>query len=115
MDEMDKQKKEGRTVIHGEATEEGKDILDGLLGGDILEVGGKSVCDEDAVESGLATGVEIYLLEGAEAVVVDGEVDGNVGWRGEAIVGEVVVGSGKVHRSDQVRQMISFSKQHNNT
>jgi len=81
-----RQEKEGRTVIHCEATEEGEDILDGLLRGDIVEVSGKSVGDEDAVESGLAAGVEIDLLEGGEAVVVDGEVDGKVGWRGEGIV-----------------------------
>jgi len=51
-----------------------------------VEVSGKSVGDEDAVESGLAAGVEINLLEGGEAVVVDGEVDGKVGWRREGIV-----------------------------
>lgn len=100
-----RKRKKGRTVIHGEATEEGEDILDGLLGGDTLEVGGKSVGDEDAVESGFAAGVEIYLLEGAEAVVVDGEVDGDVGWGREAIVGGEGVGGRDmgwgVHRSDQ--------------
>jgi hypothetical protein len=95
-------RKEKRTVIHGEATEEGKDILDGLLWSDILEVGGKSVGDEDAVEGGFAAGVEIYLLEGAEAVVVDGEVDGDVGWGREAIVGVGGRDMGwGVHRSNQ--------------
>jgi len=101
-------RKEGRTVIHGEATEEGEDILDGLLGGNVLEVGRKSVGDEDAVERSLAAGIKIYLLEGAEAVVVDGEVDGEVGWGREGIVSGL---GGRemrwgIHRSDQDHHLV---------
>ena len=61
--------------------------------------------DEDAVESSLAAGVEIYLLKGAEAVVVDGEVDGDVGGRGETIVGEVVVGGWRRERRSRGREI----------
>ena len=68
----------GRTAVHGEPAEERLDILDGLLGRDLVEVFGEGVRNEDAVEGCAAAGVEVYFLEGAEAVVVEGEIDGEV-------------------------------------
>ncbi len=58
-----------------------------------MEVFGEGVRDEDAMEGGAAAGVEVYFLEGAEAVVVEGEIDGEVD-----VVGEVVVGGGAGQR-----------------
>ena len=53
---------------------------------------GESVCDENAMEGLLAAGEEIDLLEGAEALVVEGDVDVDVLGEGKGVVGGLLGG-----------------------
>lgn len=68
----------GFTLVHGQATEEREDVFDGLLGGYLGQKRGKGVCDEYSMKGGFTPGKEINLFEGAEALVIEGKIDGQV-------------------------------------
>ena len=74
-------------MIHGEAAEEGKDVLNCILRSDEVEEGGKGMSDEHPVRGGLAGGKEVDFVEGSKRVVVKGDIDGDVDCR-KGIVGD---------------------------
>ena len=73
-------------MIHGEAAEEGKHVLNCILGGDEGEEGGKGMGDEHSVRRGFAGGEEVNFVEGSKRVVIESDVDGKVDCR-KGVVG----------------------------
>lgn len=106
-DDRGRRRKRGqRTVVHGEAAEEGENIGNGVLRRDAVEILGQGMGDEDAVVGRLAAGVEVDLFEGGEVVVVKGQIDGVVDVCGEGVVcGGRLCGRMGVWREDRVRGM----------
>lgn len=68
-------------MIHGKAVEEGKDVLNCILGSDEVEEGRKGVGDEHSVRGGFAGGEEVDFVESSKRVVVESDIDGEVDCR----------------------------------
>lgn len=66
------------TIVHGKTTEEGQNIFNGLLWGDMCEISGESMGNEDTMERSSATRIKIYLLKSSEAFIVEGQVESDV-------------------------------------
>ena len=74
------------TIVHGKTTEEWQNVFDGLLWGDMCEISGESMSNEDAMERSSATRIKIYLLKSSEALIIEGQVKSDVHNDGERVV-----------------------------
>jgi hypothetical protein len=66
------------TIVHGKTTKEWQNVFNGLLWGDMCEISGKSMSNEDTMERRSATRIKIYLLESRKALIIEGQVKSDV-------------------------------------
>ena len=93
------------TVVESKAGEQRKDIFIGFLGRDLVEKRGKSLCDENPVEDGLAAGEEIYFLEGAEGIFGESKIKGKFNGGMGIVCGRRDGGRGKRGRGRRVKDL----------
>ena len=74
------------TIVHGKTTEEGQNIFNGLLWGDMCEISGESMGNEDTMERSSATRIKIYLLKSSKALIIESQVESDVHNNRERVV-----------------------------
>ena len=91
------------TIVHGKTAKKRQNVFNGLLWGDMCEISGKGMGNEDTIKSSSATRIKIYLFKSSEAFIIECEVESGIHHDGERVV--CMDGRIRVHWNDEGKRV----------